>query len=408
MKSWRIISGVTLLAAALLLSACGTISRDRVSAYRLADVAYALPPGVRIPARQAPQALALAERTEARTPTGRRTVLALSGGGANGAYGAGVVVGWSESGDRPSFDVVTGVSTGALAAPFAFLGPEWDDALEHVYADGKAQDILRWRSFAALVTPGLFSSGALRRLIGENITPEMLRLIAVEHARGRRLLVVTTNLDTEQPVIWDMGAVAGGGDERALALFRDVLLASASIPGIFSPVLLQGISPDGVPVAEMHVDGGVNLAFLGVPEALSASNVPVGEQSRWAVYILVNGQITASYQVTRGDMRGILARSFDSLSKASLRAALAENAAYANRNGMNVFIAAIPDGVDASTFDFSHSAMWSLFQLGRNSAATELVWSRVSAPVTRTMDPPAEMTARDDVVVDAASRDSDQ
>lgn len=374
--SQRVKAGAAMLGAVVLtlfLGGCGTILRDRVSAYRLADVAYALPLNVRIPVRQAPQALALAERTEVRTPTGRHSILALSGGGANGAYGAGVLVGWSQSGDRPSFDVVTGVSTGALAAPFAFLGPDWDDALAHVYADGEARNLLSWRNFSALIAPSLFGSGTLRRLIDDNITSEMLRQIAVEHARGRRLLVVTTNLDTEQPVIWDMGVVATGGDERALALFRSVLLASASIPGILPPVLLQGTSPDGVPVQEMHVDGGVNLAFLGVPEALSTSNVPVAEQSRWALYILVNGQITARYQVTPGDMRGILARSFDSLSKASLRAALAENAAYANRNGMNVFIAAIPDGVDASIFDFSHNAMWSLFQLGRSSAATERV-----------------------------------
>lgn len=395
---------VALLVAALLtlfLSGCGTISRDRVSPYPWADAALALPAGVRIPARPVPQALALAERTEVRTPTRRRAILALSGGGGNGAYGAGVLVGWSQSGDRPSFDVVTGVSTGALAAPFAFLGPDWDDALARVYADGEARNLLSWRNLAAWVAPSLFSSGALRRLINDNITSDMLRQIAAEHARGRRLLVVTTNLDTEEPVIWDMGVVATGGDERALALFRNVLLASASIPGIFSPVLLQGASPNGLPITEMHVDGGVNLAFLGVPEALSTSNVPTAEQSGWALYILVNGQITSSYQVTRGDLRGILARSFDSLSKASLRAALAENAAYANSNGMSVFIAAIPDGIDASTFDFSHDTMWSLFQLGRSSAATELVWSRVSAPLARTPDPPAEISAPAAIALDA-------
>lgn len=403
---WCTRGSVTLLGAALLalfLSGCGTISRDRMSPYRWADAEQALPAGVRISARPAPQALALAERTEVRAPAGRRAVLALSGGGANGAYGAGVLVGWSQSGDRPSFDVVTGVSTGALAAPFAFLGPDWDDALAHVYADGEARNLLSWRNFAALVAPSLFSSGSLRRLIDDSVTSEMLRQIAAEHATGRRLLVVTTNLDTEEPVIWDMGVVATGGDDRALALFRNVLLASASIPGIFSPVLLQGTSPDGLPIAEMHVDGGVNLAFLGVPEALSTANIPTAEQPRWALYILVNGQISSTYQVTRGDMRGILTRSFDSLSKASLRAALAENAAYANRNGMNVFIAAIPDGVDASIFDFSHASMWSLFQLGRNSAATELVWSRVSAPLAQIPAPLAATAAPGDIAVDGGS-----
>jgi predicted acylesterase/phospholipase RssA len=391
--SRRVKGGVAMLGAALLallLGGCGTISRDYESAYRRSGAALALPVGLRIQARQAPQALALAERIEARPPTQRHAILALSGGGANGAYGAGVLVGWSQSGNRPRFDVVTGVSTGALAAPFAFLGPDWDDELEHVYADGAAQNLLSWRSLAALVAPSLFGSSSLRRLINDNINPEMLRQIAVEHATGRRLLVVTTNLDTEQPVIWDMGAVAALGGESALSLFRNVLLASASMPGVFSPVLLQGVAPDGVPVEEMHVDGGVNLPFLGVPEALPPANAAVAEQPRRVLYILVNGQISARYQVTRGDMRGILARSFDSWGKASLRAALAENAAYANRNGMDVFITAIPDGVDASIVDFTPDSMRALFQLGRNSAATELVWSRVSAPVAQTPAPAAE------------------
>jgi hypothetical protein len=368
---------------ALCLAGCGTLSRDYDIALRTGADVLILPVGAQWPARQAPQALALAERVAVLPPTERRAILALSGGGANGAYGAGVLVGWSQTGDRPDFDIVTGVSTGALAAPFAFLGAEWDDALQRVYTDGRTQSLMGWRNLAAFVAPSIFSSGTLRRLIDDNITPEMLRQIAIQHARGRRLLVVTTNLDAEQPVIWDMGVIASMGNARGLALFRNVLLASASLPGIFPPVLLPGVSSDGTTVEEMHVDGGVNLPFLGVPEALPNTNAPT-HGPRTALYILVNGQIAARYRVTHGSMRGIVARSFDSWSGAALRAALAENAAYANRNGMDVFITTIPDNVDASSVDFSSASMRALFQSGLGRAARELVWSRVSAPVAQT------------------------
>ena len=273
---------------------------------------------------------------------------------------------------------MTGIGTGALAAPFAFLGSDWDDELQQVYTDGGTRGMIGWRGVAAFVAPSLFSSRTLRQLIVAHISPEMLRQIAAEHARGRRLLVVTTNLDAAQPVIWDMGVVATMGDERGLSLFRAVLLASASMPGIFPPVLLQGVSPAGEAVEEMHVDGGVNLPFLGVPEALPSSTAPDG--ARRVLYIVVNGQITAPYRATPGNLTGILARSFDSWSNASLRTALAENAAYANSVGINVFITTIPASADASILNFAPSAMRALFELGRTHAATGLVWSRISAP----------------------------
>ncbi len=366
---------------ALCLGGCGTISRDDGAALRLSEAAALLPAGAQVLARQAPQDLALAERVPAQPPTESHAILALSGGGANGAYGAGVIVGWSQSGDRPHFDVVTGVSTGALAAPFAFLGPDWDDELQQVYTDGGTRGLVDWRSVAALASPSLFSSRTLRELLDHHISAEMLRQIAAEHAAGRRLLVVTTNLDAAQPVIWDMGVIATIGGEPGLLLFRRILLASASLPGIFPPVLLPGVSPAGVTVEEMHVDGGVNLPFLGVPEALPSPSAALRDGAQHVLFVIVNGQVTARYRATPGNLTGILSRSFDSWSNAALRTALAENAAYANSVGVSVFITTIPASVDASSLDFDPDTMRSLFELGRTSAVTGQVWSRVSAPV---------------------------
>jgi len=380
-----------ILFIAVGLGACGTISRDLDTALRRSDAGIALPAGAQVLARQAPQDLALAERVLARPPTESHAILALSGGGANGAYGAGVIVGWSQSGDRPHFDVVTGVSTGALVAPFAFLGPDWDDELQKVYTDGGTRGLVDWRSIAAFAAPSLFSSRTLRQLIDDHISPDMLRQIAAEHAEGRRLLVVTTNLDAAEPIIWDMGVIATIGGERGLSLFRRILLASASLPGIFPPVLIPGVSPTGVIVDEMHVDGGVNLPFLGLPEALPSPNDAPLDGKQHVLFVIVNGQITARYQATPGNFAGILGRSFDSWSNASLRTALAENAAYANSVGISVFITTIPATVDASSLDFDPAAMQSLFEFGRARAATGIVWSRISAPEmqgthTETMD----------------------
>lgn len=377
----------------MCVGACGTISRDYDAAFRFSNTSAALPAGAQVPARQAPQDLALAERVQSRPPAESHAILALSGGGANGAYGAGVIVGWSQSGDRPRFDVVTGVSTGALAAPFVFLGPDWDDELQQVYTNGGTRSLVGLRSMSAFVAPSLFSSRTLRQLIDDYISPEMLRQIAAEHAAGRRLFVVTTNLDAAQPVIWDMGVIATIGGERGLMLFRRILLASASLPGIFPPVLIQGVSPMGVAVEEMHVDGGVNLPFLGVPEALPAPHASTPDGAQRVLFVVVNGQITARYQATRGNLTGILTRSFDSWSNASLRTALAENAAYANSVGMSVFITTIPPDVDASSLDFNPATMRSLFELGRARAATGVVWSRISAPEEQILETQADGSA---------------
>src|SRR5690606_8864559 len=180
------------------------------------SLAALLPPdGVRILAGDSDRLNSLASEMSARwsaVNTAVHSILALSGGGANGAYGAGVIVGWSQAGTRPDFDIVTGISTGALAAPFAFLGPRWDGALEHAYTDGETQKLFSLRNLAALVAPSLFSSQTLSSLIDRHITPELLGEIAIEHGKGRRLLVVTTNLDAEEAVIWDMGALAEQGE----------------------------------------------------------------------------------------------------------------------------------------------------------------------------------------------------
>jgi hypothetical protein len=374
---------VAAAAFALAVSACGTISRQSYTTARTPHPALLAPDGVEMRASDGATLQALAAQMGGRLSRAGAhagdSILAMSGGGANGAYGAGVIVGWTETGHRPDFDVVTGISTGALAAPFAFLGPAWDGALKRVYTDGGTQNLFSWRNFAAFFAPSLFSPTSLRKLVDANITPELMRQVAVENAKGRRLLVVTTNLDAQETVIWDMGALAARGDHAALLLFRRILLASSSIPGVFPPVLIAGRGPDGAVVDQMHVDGGVSTPFLAVPESLMLWSNPNTSAAGGAIYVLVNGQLTPDYRNTPGNLPGILARSFDSMTKASLRTTLAANAAFAERNGMELDVSEIPPGAPASSLDLSKQSMQTLFEVGRARAASGQAWTPVTS-----------------------------
>lgn len=376
----------------LWLAGCGTIERPEGGVLRLTSQAWRPTDDPRIRGSDVERVEVLAEQIGARVwaASEGRSILALSGGGANGAYGAGVLVGWTESGTRPEFSVVTGVSTGALAAPFAFLGPDWDDELHGAYAEGRTGGLLGWRSFAALAAPGLFDSGVLKDLVEAYVTPELLRQIALEHDKGRRLLIVTTNLDAQETVIWDMGMLARQGGDPAVELFRAVLLASASIPGVFPPVMIPGVDGQGRLVEEMHVDGGVITPFLGIPESMLTVTTPTQAPQGTALYVLINGQIGRTEVITRGTLPAILARAYDTMSKANLRASLAVNLVFAERNGLDLYIAAIPDGIEASSLDFDPASMSELFDRGRVAAAGGLAWSKLEGPVPEPAAGPVE------------------
>lgn len=305
-------------------------------------------------------------------------ILALSGGGANGAYGAGLLIGWTESGERPVFNIVTGVSTGALAAPFAFAGPEWDPHLQRAYTSGAIDGLLSWRTFAGFLYPSLFSNRVLKSLVDENVTPELMEAIAREHRTGRRLLVATTDLDSQETVIWDMGLLAEQGDENSYELFKQVLIASASIPGVFPPVLIPALQPDNTVVLTMHVDGGVNAPFLAIPESLMLWTRNERYPTESSLYVIVNGQAGRNFGVTSGNLTGILMRTYDSMSKSSLNTLLSATAAFADRNGLRMMMAAIPDNIVASSLRFDQESMTALFELGRRQALSGHAWTRLN------------------------------
>jgi hypothetical protein len=223
--------------------------------------------------------------------------LAISGGGSNGAFGAGLLCGWTKRGDRPEFEIVTGVSTGALIAPFAFLGPEYDEELERFYTSVTDADIFELRgTLSGLLSDAVASTAPLRRLIEETVDDEMIAQIAAEHARGRRLLIGTTNLDVSRPVQWDLGYIASSGMPGAKKLIHDVLLASAAIPILFPPVLIQ-VEANGARYDEIHVDGGVcnQVFFASLDVNLRRILERLDIKGRPQLYIIRNGQARAPY-----------------------------------------------------------------------------------------------------------------
>ena len=226
--------------------------------------------------------------------------LALSGGGDAGAFGAGILVGWTELGTRPEFKVVTGVSAGALIAPFAFLGSKYDYVLRKAAGSIGPNDILHWHTWlAALSRDGIADDHPLSNLIEKYVTADLLLEIAHEYAKGRVLLIGTTDLDARRSVVWNMGAIASSPDPRALSLFRKVLLASASIPGIFPPVMVD-VELDGKHFQEMHVDGGVMRQVFLLPRLFFQGLKDQGRytQRERHVFVIRNGRIDPQWAST--------------------------------------------------------------------------------------------------------------
>jgi hypothetical protein len=242
-------------------------------------------------------------------------LLAISGGGDKGAFGAGLLVGWTANGTRPTFKAVTGVSTGSLIAPFAFLGPEYDEVLTRTYTSVAPDDIALPRmALAAIDNDGMADNRPLWGLISRYVDQKLLDRIAQEYAKGRLLLVGTTDLDARQPVIWNMGAIASVGTPEALELFREILLASAAIPGAFPPSMIR-VEVDGKPYQEMHVDGGASAQVFLYPPGLRRAAAELGEQMsrRGRVYVIRNSSITASGDPVQRQTINIAARAIDSL-----------------------------------------------------------------------------------------------
>jgi hypothetical protein len=305
--------------------------------------------------------------------------LAISGGGSNGAFGAGLLNGWTAAGTRPEFTLVTGISTGALIAPFAFLGPKYDTVLEEIYTNYSTADLLELRSPIELLNSDSFADTApLRAKIAQYVTESVMQEIAAERRKGRALFIGTANLDLARPVIWDIGAIADSGQPGALNLIRDIMLASASIPGAFPPVYIK-VEAGGEVYDEMHVDGGtatqVFLYPLGVDwrEVLRKYAVP----GRPHVYVIRNSRLAPEWTKMEPQFVPVVGRSVDSLIRTQGIGDMYRMYLGARRDNLDYHLALIPEDFDVVSKEvFDPEYMKALYKRGYDLARDGYPWAR--------------------------------
>jgi len=380
-----------IVATALGLAGCGALPRNAVPVELMGTAVVPDMPEVRAQAGMPDAAMqrdlsrSFEQESATEFPVGPDGVvhyahLALSGGGANGAFGAGFVVGWSNTGKRPPFKIVTGVSTGALMAPFVFVGPDYDAALTEFYTTTSSLNIFRMLSIVPQLLGGesLADSGPLRLMIERQVDAELLRRVAAAHNGGRRLYIATVDLDSQRVWVWNMGLIAASGRPEAARLFQQIMLASASVPIAFPPVFFQ-VEAGGRRFDEMHVDGGVGVRvfFSGGVFSFTAAREGVGRGTgREEVYIIHNGQLLSSPEVTPRSLRGIGLRTFESASKSAVIGDLFRIYVVTLREQAGFNWITIPEDVDLAGNElFDPVKMRELYELGHQRARADSPWT---------------------------------
>ncbi|MVT75848.1 alpha/beta hydrolase [Bradyrhizobium cajani] len=365
------LSGVLVLTCGLALAACTSLPRTPYTAAEASTSRVLDIDGLRRYADEPVTKFSF----EKDSSTATKSYLALSGGGADGAYGVGVLNGWTAARTRPTFSVVSGVSTGGLIAPFAFLGPQYDDTLKEVYTSGIAESLLNDPSIMrVLFGSGLFGNTRLRELVARYVGPEIMAQVARENARGRKLLVVTTDLDTQRTAIWDMGKIAAVGTPEALKLFRDVMAASASIPLVFPPIMIDA-EAQGRHFQEMHVDGGVTAPVLTLPEALLFQGRLPGN-AKMDIYILVNKKIERNFELVSNGTIDVASRSLSSITQSQTRSIIFSTYDFAKRNRLGFHLSYIARDYPAPPSEgFDTAYMRALYQYGYEKAAAGQAWT---------------------------------
>ncbi len=308
-------------------------------------------------------------------PKDRLTILALSGGGVDGAYGVGVLNGWTKTGRRPKFDIVTGVSTGALMSVFAFLGPKYDALLKELYVNPKESDILKDRGIGGFFSDSLLDNSPLKRRIEKYMTAELLADIAAEHSKGRRLFVATTNLDSKELVVWDMGLLAGGGAEgrtNSLQLFQKVLRASAAIPVLFPPVYIK--PKRGVQLRQAHVDGGIKAPVL-ISDFLFQSRAKSRE-----LYVIVNGSLALedAFEAVSPNLQDLATKSVAALTRELTQQVVYRGYVRAQNSGTKFQLTAIPDNIPPpkSALEFDREYLRRIYDIGFDTVQKPGFWWR--------------------------------
>jgi predicted acylesterase/phospholipase RssA len=306
--------------------------------------------------------------------------LAISGGGDKGAFGAGLLNGWSKAGTRPEFKLVTGISTGAIIAPFAFLGSEYDSRIEEFYTQSGPGDIHRKRPFYAILRSDSVSDNApLWRRVEQEITREVLDAIAAEYEKGRLLFIGTADLDSGLGSIWNMTKIAASPDLMGLELFRSIIIASAALPAIFPPVMID-VEVEGKKHQEMHVDGGVLAQTFIYPPSLDVDRLTaeVGLKRERVLYIIRNSRLDPEWESVERDVLSMAKRSISLLSHRQGLGNLYRIYLTAQNDGVDYNLAYIPE-----TFNEPHREMFdtgymrALYRTAYEMAARGYPWAKV-------------------------------
>jgi hypothetical protein len=305
--------------------------------------------------------------------------LAISGGGDNGAYTAGLLNGWTAAGTRPEFKLVTGISTGALIAPFAFLGPKYDATLKEVYTTISPKDIIEHRNLiAGALGDAMADSTPLWNLTRKSVNADLLKAIAAEYAKGRFLMIATADLDARRGIIWDMGKIATYGGPKALELFISVMIASASIPGGFPPVLID-VEAGGKRYQEMHVDGGTMAQVFAYPPSLHirAMSAASGVTRERRLYVIRNARLDPDWAQVERNTMSIAGRAIASLIHNQGIGDLYRIYATAQRDGVDFNLAFIPSSFNAPhKEEFDNTYMRALYDVGYDLAVKGYPWMK--------------------------------
>lgn len=386
----RLARGLALTGLAASVAGCGALLRNPVPPELTALATIPGMPEVRAWAGRPSEAMerdlaqSFVQESPADFPADAEGVvsyphLAVSGGGANGAFGAGFLNGWSATGHRPVFKIVTGVSTGALMAPFAFLGPEYDDALRNFYTTTASSDVFALGSILLRLIRGesLADTGPLAALIARNVDADLLSKVAEAQAKGRRLYLGTVDLDAQQFVVWNMGLIAASGGPEALELFRKVMLASASIPIAFPPVFFE-VDVEGQRYDELHVDGAVAAnVFLngGVFRFALVQRRGGRGTGRESVFVIHNGKLRPQPSPTPRSLRGIATRSLDAATRAAVVGDLFRIYAFTVRDQASFQWVTIGNDIELEGAEvFDPTTMRELYGVGYRSARAGPKW----------------------------------
>jgi hypothetical protein len=380
------------VASMSLLAGCGPLARlnavpaapqGEVSVIGLQDIRYwgdeASPQLIQEGLASVQRELAYRQSAGLSGPLPDANFLAISGGGEDGAFGAGLLVGWTAAGTRPTFKLVTGISTGALTAPFAFMGSAYDPQLTEIYTGITAKDVLSERNYlAAVLDDGMADNLPLRKTVARFLDQALLEGIAAQYSRGRLLLIGTTNLDAGRPVIWNIGKIASSRAPGALKLIEDILLASAAIPGAFPPSMIT-VESEGRTYEEMHVDGGASAQVFVYPPAYNLRRLSqtAGLTRNRKLYVIRNARLDPNWSQVSRRTFSIAGRAITTLIQTQGIGDLYRMYTVASRDGVDFNLANIPETFTQTlNTPFEGRYMKALFQVGFEAGKSDNPWRK--------------------------------